>query len=305
MSSNTTVAVCMGGPSAEREVSLNSGRAVATGLREAGFSVVELEIDQTLGAIPPEVDVVFPALHGAYGEDGVIQAELERRGLPYVGTEAAHMMASFDKLQTKSLLVEAGLNTPAYAVVTDAAAPCPLPFPVVVKPPLQGSSVGVHKVWSEAEWGAALADVLSLDKNALVEALVEGREMTVGVLSGEALPVVEIRAEGGTYDYAAKYLTGKTEYLVPAPVDDALTRKMQRDAEACFALLGCRDLARIDFLVTPEGESTMLECNSLPGFTATSLLPKAAAANGMSFATLCQTLVQGALEREVGACEKT
>ncbi len=286
------IAVLKGGPSAEREVSLRSGGAVANALRSCGYAVVEIDVQTaSLPALPADTDVVFVALHGDFGEDGQVQALLETRGIPYTGSDPTSSRASFDKRIAKRLLVEAGVPTPAYELLRPGAART-LPLPVVVKPPCQGSSIGVHRVFDESDWAAACEDALRYGEDALVEAFIPGRELTVGIVGHEALPVVEIVAPNGWYDYRAKYTPGTTNYLVPAPLPAADAARCQEIAGKTFRALGCRGLGRVDLRMTDSGELFVLELNNIPGFTETSLLPKAARLAGMDFTRLCDRIVR-------------
>ena len=286
------VAVLMGGPSAERAVSLRSGAAVARGLREAGYSVDEVDPQDGALQFASDIEAVFVALHGAYGEDGVVQEKLRALNMPYTGSGAEASRKAFDKLLSKGVFVAAKIPTPDYEVVTGPAAHR-LPLPVVVKPACQGSSIGLHCVRVEADWNAALCDALQ-HGTALVERYVSGRELTVGLLGEAALPVVEVRAPDGWYDYGAKYTAGRTEYVVPAPLLPEQTKRCQDLARRVFQALGCCDLGRVDMRLTPEGKLFVLEMNTIPGFTETSLLPKAAAATGIGFAALCDRIMRRA-----------
>ena len=289
------IAVLKGGPSSEREVSLRSGSAVAQALRSCGYTVAEIDVTAAaLPDLPADTDVVFVALHGDFGEDGQVQALLEARGIPYTGSDPASSRASFDKRISKRLLEKAGIPTPAYELLRRGAARS-LPLPVVVKPPCQGSSIGVHRVFQEADWQPALQDALAYGEDALVEAFIAGRELTVGIVGGDALPVVEIVAPGGWYDYTAKYTPGTTEYRVPAPIPEPVASRCQDIALRTFAALGCRGLGRVDLRMAEDGGLFVLELNNIPGFTATSLLPKAAQLAGMDYAKLCDRIVKLAL----------
>ncbi len=292
------VAVLMGGTSNEREVSLRSGRAVATGLAAAGYTVfpVVLEAD-SLSTLPREVDAVFIALHGGYGENGGVQADLDALGLPYTGSGAAASRLAMDKIATKQALEAAGVATPVYEVLELGQTQTALPTPLVVKPPCDGSSVGVALVRQPEAWDAALAQARRVDPHGrvLVEAFIPGREWTVGVLLDETLPVVEIQAPGGWYGFEAKYTVGMTQYVFPeALADRALLDRCGVLALQAFGAAGCRGMGRVDFRVTPEGEPFVLEINTVPGFTETSLLPKAAARKGISFPALCGRILEAA-----------
>ena len=281
------VAVVYGGPSAEREVSVNSGSAVVGALEKAGYTVQSVDVDGKDLPLESDVEAVFVVIHGAYGEDGEIQAELERLGMPYTGTRAAKMSLSFDKIVTKRLLVENGLPTAPFEVLK-AGESRSLPLPVVVKAPQQGSSIGLHIVHDEADWAPAVEDVLQYGEEYLVEQFIPGRELTAGVLGSDALPLVEIKPKQGFYDYDAKYVTGDTSYECPADLPADLTEKIQQLTLKCFEILGAEQLGRVDFRLNPEGDLFILELNTIPGFTATSLLPKAAAAKGVDFENLCR-----------------
>jgi D-alanine-D-alanine ligase len=287
------VAVLLGGFSAEREISLRSGKAVANALRAAGYEVDEVDITSRTWTVPTGVEAVFVALHGEYGEDGQIQRELTARGIPFTGSGVDASQLAFDKRATKECLLAAGLPTPAYDLYAPAQ-PRRMPLPVVVKPSRQGSSVGIHRVFEEAAWLPAVQDAVQYDVCVLVEAYIEGRELTVGVVGDAALPVLEICAPEGNYDYRAKYTSGVTEYRVPAPIDAAHAARCQELALATFRVIGCKDYARVDFRMNSGGELYILEVNTIPGFTATSLLPKAAAAVGLDFPALCDKIMRGA-----------
>lgn len=288
------VAVLKGGWGSEREVSLRSGAAVARGLREAGYAVEEIDVVSEALALPASVEAVFIALHGAFGEDGGVQAWLDARGLPYTGSGAASCRLAFDKHRTRDCLAAAGLPVAPGVVLTAPADAPPLPLPLVVKPCREGSSVGCHRVFEAAEWAPAVADALRFDREALVETYIPGRELTVGVLDEEPLPIVEIRPRGGYYDYQSKYTSGMTDYLVPAPLSGPDTARVQALALAVFRALGARGFGRVDVRMTPEGAPFVLELNSIPGFTETSLLPKAAAAAGIKFSALCDRILNNA-----------
>jgi D-alanine-D-alanine ligase len=283
----------MGGPSAEREVSLRSGVAVAGGLREAGYTVSAVDVAGRTLDVPAGTDAVFIALHGEFGEDGSVQELLDREGIPYTGSGPAASRRAFDKILSKDVFVRAGIPTAGYEVLRAGEARS-LALPVVVKPPRQGSSIGVYRVDDEKQWDDALARVLELDDEALVESYLPGRELTVGVVEKEVLPIIQVIAPGDWYDYDAKYAGGQTQYVVPAPVDEACEQACRHEALRVFEALGCRGLGRVDFRVDSEGRAYVLEMNTIPGFTATSLLPKAAASAGIGFPELCGRIMETA-----------
>jgi D-alanine-D-alanine ligase len=295
------ITVMLGGPSAEREVSLRSGAAVAQALRSRGHAVHELDPQLGLGSwtLPAGTEAVFLALHGSYGEDGAVQAELEQMGVPYTGCGPEASRIAFDKVLTKERCVQAGVPTARHAVVRSAAEALPpgLRLPLVLKPVRQGSSVGLQFLSDPADWPRAIAESLCYDSEVLVEERVIGRETTVGILDGKALPVVEVRPRQGAYDYQNKYTSGATEYFCPADFDSATTAAIQEAALRAFQAVGGRDYGRVDVMVSGENRPVVLEVNTLPGMTETSLLPKAAAAAGMGYAELCERMIELALAR--------
>lgn len=299
------VAVLMGGTSNERAVSLVSGRNVADALAARGaYDVVPVVLDaDDLGALPADTEACYIALHGGWGEDGGVQAALDARGVPYTGPGAAASRTAMDKIATKRILDAAGVPNAPWAVVDAPDAACPLPFPCVVKPPMDGSSVGISRVRDASDWPAALKLALDTDAGfrartgrggtprALVEAFIPGREMTVGVIGRDVLPVVEICAPGGWYGYEEKYNSDATRYPFP---DDPFLPEMQRLALAAFDATGCRGVSRVDFRVTPDGRMYVLELNTSPGMTGHSLVPKAAAKAGLDFPALCARILETA-----------
>jgi D-alanine-D-alanine ligase len=272
---------------------------VAEALRSRGHQVQELDPQQDTWELPAGTQVVFLALHGTYGEDGTVQQRLEQLGVPYTGCDPEASRIGFDKVLTKQRCVAAGVPTARFILVESAAASWPRGWnpPVVLKPARQGSSVGLQFVERVADWSAALAEALRYDTQVLMEEKIIGRECTVGILAGKPLPVVEVRPKAGVYDYATKYTAGTTDYLCPAPFDEATTARVQAAALGAFKAIGGRDYSRVDVMVRPSGEPVVLEVNTLPGMTETSLLPKAAAEAGINFAELCQRMIDLALER--------
>jgi D-alanine-D-alanine ligase len=284
------VGVLMGGPSSEREVSLRSGAAVARGLRAAGYEAVEVDVARRELDVPPGIEAVFIALHGEFGEDGTIQELLRQRGMPYTGSGPESSRRSFDKSLSKQVFDHAGIPTPAWEILSREQERS-LPFPVVAKPVRQGSSIGVHIVREAAQWPEAFRDALSFDGEVLVERYIEGSELTVGVVGEQVLPVIEIRPSRGFYSYKAKYEPGQTDYLVPAPIPPERARRCAEIAARVFSALGCAGMGRVDFRMDTAGELFVLELNNIPGFTETSLLPKAARAAGLSFPELCDRIM--------------
>jgi D-alanine-D-alanine ligase len=299
MSGKLTITVMLGGPSAEREVSLRSGAAVARALRSLGHEVEELDPREDGWKLPPKTDAVFLALHGTYGEDGTVQLRLEELGVPYTGCGPEASRIGFDKFLTKQRCVDAGIPTARYLLLDSTEASWPMGWnpPVVLKPVRQGSSVGLQFVERVADWSAALAEAMRHDSQVLMEERIVGRETTVGILGGKPLPVVEVRPKSGVYDYQTKYTSGATEYLCPAPFDAPTTERIQAAGLGAFQAIGGRDYSRVDVMVRPDGQPVVLEVNTLPGMTELSLLPKAAAAAGIGYPELCQQMVDLALQR--------
>jgi D-alanine-D-alanine ligase len=290
--------VMLGGPSAEREVSLKSGAGVVKALRSRGHDVVELDPREPW-KLPEDTDAVFLALHGTYGEDGTVQSELEALGVPYTGCDATASRIGFDKFLTKQRCVDAGVPTAKFVVVDSPEAPWPAGWepPVVIKPVRQGSSVGLQFVEREADWNRALAEALRYDSRVLVEEKIIGRECTVGILGNQTLPVAEVRISTAINDYTTKYSPGLSETICPAEFDETTTRRIQQAALAAFKAIGARDYSRVDVMVRPNGDPVVLEVNTLPGMTELSLLPRAAAAVGLGYAELCERMVEMALQR--------
>lgn len=294
------ITVMLGGPSAEREVSLRSGAAVGAALRGLGHTVYEVDPRDDSWILPPDAEVVFLALHGTYGEDGTVQRRLEALGVPYTGCGPEASELAFDKVRTKERLLAEQVPTAPFRVIRSAAENWPAGWqpPVVLKPVRQGSSVGLQFVDRVEDWPNALAECIRFDSEVLMEERIVGRETTVGILADQALPIVEVRPKQGSYDYANKYTAGATEYLCPAPFDAAATARIQAAGLAAFRAVGGRDYARVDVMVRSNGDPVVLEVNTLPGMTETSLLPKAAAAAGLGYGQLCQRMVDLAVSRQ-------
>jgi D-alanine-D-alanine ligase len=294
------ITIMLGGPSAEREVSLRSGAEVAKALRSLGYLVSEVDPRNEKWKLPKETDLVFLALHGTYGEDGTIQSRLEELGVLYTGCDPEASRVGFDKFLTKQRCLAAGVPTARFMLIESAASSWPMGWdpPVVLKPARQGSSVGLQFVERVSEWGKAVAEAMRHDSQVLLEEKVAGRECTVGILGDQLLPLIEVRPKTGIYDYQTKYSAGTTEYFCPAPFDEATTARVQAAGLGAFKAIGGRDYSRVDVIVQPNGEPVVLEVNTLPGMTEGSLLPKAAAVAGISYPELCQRMVDLALKRK-------
>ena len=290
----------LGGPSAEREVSLRSGASVAKALRSLGHTVHELDPKEPGWVLAPGTEVVFLALHGTYGEDGTVQAELEKLGMPYTGSGPEASAIAFDKVLTKKRCLEAGVPTARYAVFESNKASWPVGWnpPVILKPVRQGSSVGLQIVDRVEDWSKALTEALRYDTQVLMEEKIEGRETTVGILEGKALPVAEIIIlKKGPNDYKTKYTPGASDKVCPADFDAATTERIQAAALGAFNAIGGRDYSRVDVMVRPNGDPIVLEVNNLPGMTDMSILPAAAAEIGLDYPHLCERMVELALLR--------
>jgi D-alanine-D-alanine ligase len=295
------VTVLYGGPSAEREVSLVSGRAVAKGLRDAGHTVHEVDVrPETLeAALNHQADVVFPVLHGTWGEDGQLQAILEQRKIPFVGSGAAASRLGMDKAATKLVWEKAGLPTPPYELVTKANPVTAIKAPCAVKAVASGSSVDVYICQDQAAADKALTTLLEKYGQALVEKFIKGPELTVGLLEEKALAPIRIIAKVEFFDYEAKYKRNDTEHRFDTGLPIDLVEKCQRLAEKGNAVVGARDLARIDIMIDERTQQPyMLEINTLPGFTPKSLLPEAAGHSGITFPQLVDRLVKRAAGRK-------
>jgi len=300
-----TIGVLMGGGSRERQVSLESGRAVAAGLGSLGYSVHPLDVrpGDVSADLVDGLDVSFLALHGPWGEDGGIQQELEDLGACYTfsGPEASRL--AMDKVRAKCRFADEGIPTPAYRVAGpgDDAVLCEaferLGPHLVVKPVADGSSLGVSMARTLSRLRRAARQVWKGGGAALVERRILGREFTVGILGEATLPVIEIRTPGGWYNYRYKYESNRTRYVFDHGLPPAREARMVQLAVAAHRALGCRDLSRVDFMLPEEGEPQVLEINTIPGFTGHSLVPKAAAKAGLAFPKLCERIVAMARRR--------
>lgn len=293
---NLHLAVLMGGPGSEREVSLRSGRAVAEALRRGGYRVTEVRTQGVEFDLPYDTGLCINMIHGTFGEDGRLQSILRERGVAFTGEGEEGSRLAFDKLASKRGFAGVGVPTPRWEVVTAGGRPT-LSLPLVVKAPREGSSVGVHIVHDADQLPSALRDCAALDSEILVEELIEGRELTVGVVGDRALAIVEIRPHEGFYDYEHKYTKGASEYFCPAPLDAETTRMIQDTALRAHRALGLEVYSRVDILLHPDGSPFVLETNTIPGMTETSLLPKAAAAGGVGFLELCEEIAVLSLRR--------
>lgn len=291
------VAVLAGGPGSEREVSLASGKGVAGALENAVGKVTLVDVPGPGFDLPESTDICFNVVHGTFGEDGEIQAELHSRGVAFTGARENSSRLAFDKVLSKKRFVEAGVCTPRSSVIeASEVAQSPFGLPCVVKPPREGSSVGVHLVNETPEWQTAVKDAARYSTDILVEELIVGKELTVGVVGDEALPIVHIQPRSGFYDISNKYpwMTGEggTDYFCPADLSAEITSAVQSEALKAHRALGIEVYSRVDVLLSEtDGRPYVLEVNTIPGMTESSLLPKAAAAAGSDFAQLCLRII--------------
>ena len=290
------IAVLLGGPGPEREVSLRSGAAVARTLRSLGALVQEIDVKDSSLSLPKSIDLAYNMIHGTFGEDGQIQQILERQGIPYTGEGIAGSQLAFDKILSKRAFDEHGVPTGRWHVIAAGQKPR-FEVPFVVKSPRQGSSVGVHIIKDFADLDAALEDCFRFGETVIVEEFFSGRELTVGILGDVALPIIEIVPREGFYDYQHKYTKGASEYFVPAPIGDEATQAVQYAALAAKRALGLEIYSRVDVILASDGRLNVLEINTIPGMTETSLLPKAAAAAGLDFPTLCERIASLSMQR--------
>ncbi len=306
------IGVLMGGYSSEREISLRSGHAVEQALASVGYAVKPIDITTSdrlkiVDLIKSSgIDIAFIALHGRLGEDGVIQSILEEMGVPYTGSGPLASQKAFNKIVAQTAFKNAGLSVPENFYITDGqlthfkdvfAVLKKLPF--VVKAACEGSSIGVYMVRHPSGWDSALKDALSFGPYVIVEKFIKGREMTVGIFDHQPLPLVEIVAPNALFDFNSKYQKGVTDYVVPAQLPEELTKKIQAMAVAAYDTLGCEGFARVDIRIDGASHPYILELNTIPGFTATSLFPKAAAKVGYNFLQVCEKLLDLAYGKKV------
>lgn len=298
MLENKTIAVLMGGPGSERQVSLASGNAVLKALLGLGLNAVAVDVTGTSIDLPPGTDLAFNVIHGTFGEDGRLQEILENLGVPYTGAGVASSRTAFDKNLAKAAFIAAGVPTPRAEIIDVSNGPKlpSFPAPFVVKPPREGSSVGVHIVRDQADATAAMEDAAKYGNDILVEEFIQGKELTVGILDDTALPIVHIAPRDGFYDMSNKYpwmSGGKgSDYYCPADLDEATTLAVQQAALAAHRSLGVEIYSRVDVLLDDQNRPFVLEANTIPGMTETSLLPKAAAATGITFPDLCAMIAR-------------
>lgn len=300
---NKNIAVLMGGPGSERKVSLKSGEGVVDALRSLGANVTPVIVDDTSFALPAACDIAFNVIHGTFGEDGQLQRILESRGVAYTGEGVEGSELAIDKISTKRRFQSCGVPTAAFEVIAAGVQPA-MELPFVIKAPREGSSVGVYVVKDAAKLAESLADASKLSGELLVEDFVEGRELTVGIVGEDVLPVIEIKPKkaGEFYDFANKYnflapQAAGADHLCPAPLDEEATRLVQAAALAAHRALGLEVYSRVDVLLAGDGTPFVLEINTIPGMTPVSLLPEAAKVAGTSYPELCRRIIELSLAR--------
>ena len=294
---NKKIAVLDGGPGSERKVSLATGAGVAKALRSLGADVTEVDVQDASFTLPNDIELAFIAVHGTFGEDGQLQQILEDRGLSYTGEGVHGSQLAFDKIPSKRKFSQHGVNTPPWEIIQRGQQPT-LPLPYVIKAPRQGSTVGVYIVKEASEVAQSLSDAVQYDDELLIEQFIPGRELTIGVLGDLALPVLEIIPKSGFYDFNDKYPFlnpqggGGAEHVCPAAIPADVTSRIQDLALLATQSLGLQVYCRVDVMLTAANEPYVLEINTIPGMTETSLLPDAAAVAGISYPELCARIIE-------------
>src|SRR2546430_7279217 len=291
------IAVLMGGPGSERDVSLATGRGVSKALRSLGADIVDVDVRDESFLLPEDVDLAFITIHGTFGEDGQVQKILEDRGVAYTGDGVEASRIAFDKILSKEKFLAGNVVTPESEVI-DAGQRPKMSVPLVVKPARQGSTVGIVIVKNENEIESAIKEATKYDRKLLIEKFVSGRELTIGVLGDQALAILEIIPKGGFYDFNTKYpflnpqAGASAQHVCPAKIDSTLTKKIQELALAAFRALGLKVYGRVDVLLSETGAPFVLEVNTIPGMTEASLLPEGAAAAGINYVDLCLRIIE-------------
>ena len=300
------IAVLMGGPGSEREVSLATARGVSRALRSLGAEVLEVDVRDENFKLPDDVDLAFIAIHGTFGEDGQLQAILASRGVAYTGEGIDESRLAFDKIRTKEKFRKHGVHTPEWEIIEGHQRPR-MELPLVIKAPRQGSTVGVYIVKKMDELEPASTEAAKYDRELLVEKFIAGRELTIGILGDQALPILEIIPKGGFYDFTNKYpflnpqAGGGAEHVCPAKIEPGKTKEIQELALRACRALGLKVYSRVDVILSETGQPFVLEINTIPGMTEASLLPEAAAAAGISYVDLCLRIIELSFVRTKGA----
>lgn len=296
------IGVLLGGLSREREISLRTGKAIQKALVEKGYKACCIDVGRDIAEklVKEKIEIAFVALHGRYGEDGTIQGMLELMGIPYTGSGVLASALCLHKIMAKKILLHEHLPTPSFEclkreeVEKGALGKTSLSLPLVVKPAREGSTIGISIVRKEEELPRALKEAGKYDEEILIEAFMKGKEITVGILNDLPLPIIEIAPKSGFYDYRSKYTKGETEYIIPARVSREKYLYAQEISLRAFRALGCSGCARVDLMTDEEGNPYIIDVNTMPGMTETSLLPKAAEFVGISFGELAERILLGA-----------
>jgi D-alanine-D-alanine ligase len=287
----------MGGISREREISLRTGSAILKALQEGGYQAIGIEVstDIVMRLLAERLEVAFIALHGRWGEDGTVQGLLELLRIPYTGSGVLASALAMNKIKAKEIFLHQGIPTPKFITPQgEAIQEPPFPPPWVVKPVSEGSTIGISTVMDRKGLEQAVRRAQGYDREVLIERFIKGKELTVGILQGRPLPIIEIVPQKGFYDYQAKYTPGMTQYLCPARISDQKQNELGRLALKAYHALGCSSCARVDLFLSEEGEAFVTEVNTIPGMTETSLVPKAAAHVGISFPQLVAIICEEA-----------
>jgi D-alanine-D-alanine ligase len=298
---STKIAVLMGGPSSEREVSLSSGKAMFAASAALGYDAISVEFENDILShldTLKSVDIVLIALHGGIGENGRIQGMFESLGIRYTGSDALSSAICMDKHISKLLAEDVGIATPRWKRIRKGQSiyKNEFDYPFVVKPNSEGSTIGLTIVHNENDYDSAVEEAFKYDDEILIEEFISGKEITVSIVGEDVLPIIEIRPEHGLYDYECKYTKGMTEYICPAELNEDLTKRIKQTAFEVYKLLKCRHYGRVDLRLDNNNQHWFLELNTLPGMTDTSLLPKAAKATGISFEQLIGKIIKQSLD---------
>ena len=288
------VAVVLGGSSYERDVSIKTGEAVVKAFKNSEYDVRSVMIDEDYKkslSILKEVDIVFNALHGTFGEDGTVQKWLEDNNIKYTGSNSVSSALCMNKKECKKIIKENGYLTPEWVEFEGNVENTDISLPCIVKPNAQGSTFGLSYVNEAKDLNPAIIKSQKFDTTTLIENYISGKEITVGIIEGNALPIVEVLPKNKIYDYKCKYTAGMSKYICPAKIDNNLSQKIMNDSVKIFNLLGCKGYGRIDYIIDKSDNYYFLELNTLPGLTSTSLLPIAAKAHGITFKALIKKII--------------
>lgn len=294
---NKKIGVLCGGTSSEREISLKSGKAVYNALKKLGLKSVLIDVDKNVASklVKEKIDIAYITLHGPMGEDGTIQGMLEIMGIPYTGCGVFSSSASMDKIISKKIFEYSKIPTPQWFIIEKFKPVAEIEYPVVVKPATQGSAIGISIVKNKKEFPKAVKNAFSYDDKILVEKYIKGTEITAGVLNGNPLPVIEIVPDGKFYDFKSKYTVGKSKHIIPPRLSQKVISNIQEIATKVYNAFQCKSMCRVDMIVDKNNDIWVLELNTLPGMTETSLFPDAARAQGMTFEDLVLEILKSSV----------